>query len=374
MHWGSRVTIQFLIIGDLLTENIVLLRRKAQVAYFLGTKCKRIISFFRTHRNPTMATTGEPAKSYGYGHRGGRRFGIDESYIDAGEAGVLEFIRSHNLRVGESQALRDLDSTIKHRTPNKGGRTPTVLSYTAYLEEMLLVAYLVGDYRSAALLNRDLCPENPFPLTPSFVEIYYSFKCGEPGVPICYPNTTRQIRTNGQNSVLKSVGTWHAPTCLNKLHGAVGALESLYAHMHTEYEEICDHCVRANQLRPEADTTARSDWLSCPDHAGRPVLVARGSVLRSLQVIGVHEKWKMLLGKHKVRGNIALLPSQVRQIRLHLVNINDLECLQTYVMMIVGIKLFLRAEELCDLMIDKFNLSPHVVHPDCVKSLTVEMW
>ena len=64
--------------------------------------------------------------------------------------------------------------------------------------------------------------------------------------------------------------------------------------------------------------------------------------------------WKASSANFLKRGNVQLTPSQVRHLHVHLLSTNTVEALQLYVMILMGIKLFLRADELLNLKTSNF--------------------
>jgi len=318
---------------------------------------------------------------------GKRSLHISQAYINLGIEGIKKFVQDNHLKpVAPNAPEVDLGAKIKHRGASKPGNTPTLGEYKGVLGEMLLFSYLVGDSRSATILNRELCPENPFPLKPSFVHMFYQFKCGDVGEAVVKPGSTTPMKTC-LNEELTCLGTWNAKSNLNKIKGAIGALEGLFPDMSGEYFESCLDCMNANPHQDPnqasqptqedhsgiSDVETRSNWNSCRSHAGHPLLRPRGSVLNSEVARSAHETWMRALAKNPVKGNIYLLPAQMRQVRNHLVNSGKLYDLQTYTMTILGVKLFLRADELIKLKVEAFNQNKHlfIVHPNSVRTLSV---
>jgi hypothetical protein len=76
------------------------------------------------------------------------------------------------------------------------------------------------------------------------------------------------------------------------------------------------------------------------------------------------------------KGNSFILLGELRQLRNDHMAANDMESLQTYVMLHLGVKLFLRAEEMLTLQ-EEVNFDPQqqfsVIHPDCIGSLAVRV-
>jgi hypothetical protein len=85
---------------------------------------------------------------------------------------------------------------------------------------------------------------------------------------------------------------------------------------------------------------------SCRLHPGRAQIVPKGNPIFSREVMQQLLKTKEDLKGWKVKGNVQLLPGEVRQLRDYLVGSGTLENFQIYVMILLGIKLFLRADEL----------------------------
>eukprot|EP00733_Pompholyxophrys_punicea_P001242 Pompholyxophrys_punicea_v1_NODE_572_length_1672_cov_2.459493.p2 type:complete len:243 gc:universal NODE_572_length_1672_cov_2.459493:1585-857(-) len=232
------------------------------------------------------SSVDSPDFGFGYGYDGNPSnvFGIDHWYVEEGEKGIRQYISDNCLTDSGSQRDRNLDAGIKHATGKDTGSDPssTATAYKSILNEMLLISYLIGDYRSATLLNARLCPSNPHPLKPELIGTYLKFKCGEDGDLVRVANKTTPVRAIGRRALaICSSGTWNAPTCINIMLGAVRALESLYDGMSADYSEACANCWRMSGLKPGGKLTLRP-WKSCPPHAWSPSIVPRGSVMRSL--------------------------------------------------------------------------------------------
>ena len=57
---------------------------------------------------------------------------------------------------------------------------------------------------------------------------------------------------------------------------------------------------------------------------------------------------------HVVRGANQLIPREMRAIRKMLLSTNKIEDLQCWVMILISVKLYLRAEEVCTIRLDHF--------------------
>lgn len=122
------------------------------------------------------------------------------------------------------------------------------------------------------------------------------------------------------------------------------------------YDEACPACVQVQATGEEAGEINEGEFRSCRRHANAPILTPRGSVLASPQTISdINLFLGMLKARHQVKGNKQLLPRWIKRMRKLLLSTNKLSDLQTYVMILLGIKLFLRADELLSLKVESFD-------------------
>jgi hypothetical protein len=103
---------------------------------------------------------------------------------------------------------------------------------------------LVGDYHSALVCSRNVCPITPAPMDPKWVCAYGDYY-SLPASTVLKHHSTQVVLKDRKNRPLKAIGTWHCPNNLFKLQSAVAALHNLYSHLHKNiaYDEKCDECV-----------------------------------------------------------------------------------------------------------------------------------
>ena len=75
-----------------------------------------------------------------------------------------------------------------------------------------------------------------------------------------------------------------------------------------------------------------------------------------------HIKNQKSEAEHEKKGNVKLTPFHVRRLRSHLLSTNDNNLLQLYVMILMGIKLFLRADELINMKMSDFLIDLQIVN------------
>jgi hypothetical protein len=94
---------------------------------------------------------------------------------------------------------------------------------------------------------------------------------------------------------------------------------------------------------------------SCILHANVPSLISQGSVTRYPAIIYQYNRWLKIIQKHHVtKGCGQLYPSEVRQLRNHLLSVGDPASIQMWMMILLGIQLFLRADELVSMKVEDF--------------------
>ena len=94
---------------------------------------------------------------------------------------------------------------------------------------------------------------------------------------------------------------------------------------------------------------------SCRKHAMRPNLSARGNIFNhtlNKRHFNFYMKYKKKV--HLERGCGQFYPSEIRTIRSHLMTSSDPSDWQTYIMILIGIKCFLRMEEILELEVADF--------------------
>ncbi len=225
------------------------------------------------------------------------------------------------------------------------------------------------------------------------------------------------------------VGGWDSPASCYKIHAAVLFLHEV-AYPETcggPYITNCPECEHLNQhlgaqlqgdgsstsittnpvqMIEEEDEEAASTsalnnlsqslglFRSCISHANAPNLRTKGNILSNPATRNHYNAWLKLKDKlHVTKGCGQLYPSEVRKIRNHLLSRGDPVSSQMWVMILLGIRKFLRSDELISLTVEDFINSYHpkgklyplppngtgaltkcqVVHPDSVRSLAGEV-
>jgi hypothetical protein len=281
------------------------------------------------------------------------RIRLNEWQESQAVVGINKFITDNSLTrstyivVGETERVANED---------------TKREYEAIWYQLYCFAVLREDYQSAALLNRELCPANPLPLKPETICEYMQFKYHWRHHPVCaYKTTTPIVYRTGplpeDTAVLRAMGDWNAPHVVDKFRASLGYLHRLHPNLRIPYSPRCVECVSANV---GIDSTTTHMYRSCVNHAGRPCLIEVGCATNSTEFLDEVLIAKKKMQGHVVRGAMSLLPCDIRDLRRALVG-KDLQSFQIYLMVLLGIKLFLRADKLLSLRLEQFEKKAYVV-------------
>jgi hypothetical protein len=207
-----------------------------------------------------------------------------------------------------------------------------------------------------------------------------------------------------KNTPIKCTGEWSSPSCIEGARSAFLALHNLYPTTRgAEYTESCEKCVSLNVTRlttaPSVErvtkkgksagakkikksekvtpvcneTIGNGNWKSCRDHANARLLVSHGNAVNADIAKATYNCYQaQLQDQHEVRGNIQILPCNLRKLRKALLG-EGLGGLQKWCMVILGVKLFLRVNELLVIKVDDFQCDLNIVHPNSIKSLCLRI-
>ena len=294
----------------------------------------------------------------------------------------------------------------------------TKRAYVEKWKEMARFFYMIGCYQSAMLVDREICPTKPLPFRPESYALYISYRMSKPGIKMYHPSTLKPVK-DVLGKHVKTVGGWNSPTTCYKVRSAVLFLHEV-AYPSTcsgTYVQACPECQHLNNvtcadLRADKEQDEGSDdaeaqyqnisckfgyYKSCPKHANSPPLRSKGNVLNHPVARNTYVAWlRIKQNSHVVKGCGQLYPKELRALRQFLLLKGDAESYQMWVMVLLGVRLFLRCEELTRLDVDMFvnsyypkgkeesgNKIPvggenaltrcQVVHPDSIQALACEI-
>jgi hypothetical protein len=291
-----------------------------------------------------------------------------------GVVGINNFIDSYQLSRSERVVVVDGTETtvavVVTGETERSAQAGTKEEYHQIWNQVRSFSVLREDWQSACILTRHMCPTNPLPVRPSTICEYMRFKYQKPGTIVCeYGTQTPILVRHGSGDedveVLEATGDWHSPMVINKFRASLKYLHRLYNHLREGYSPSCDFCVAINQ-----ENNVAGFWGACPQHAGRPCLLETGSPVNSIQFTDECKFASIQLIEHIPVGALCLLPGDIRDLRRALLGA-DLQGYQVYVMILLGIKLFLRSSELLNLRMEQFEKKLYIVNDEEVRAIAL---
>jgi hypothetical protein len=287
---------------------------------------------------------------------------LEKNWITEGAQNKFLKVREELGLVKDKETPRFLITT-KGTDAQKSGQMHEYQNRWLHMKKFFL---LMGDDLSALLCDREVCPDQPLPMDPMNVCNYTSYMCLRDGTRVCDPTNQNPIKDRLGHDVL-AIGVWNAPNNVNKCQAAIKALHDLYPNLRGPYYPSCSVCVR---LTNEYKCTARHT--PCDLHSSGALLVKQGNVMFDSDVMKHFKAMRARLNStHKEKGNIQLTPSEVRKLRTILLATSShpnrtvaLEGLKSYTMILLGIKQFLRSDELLEIQVDDFTSDLQIIRPE----------
>ena len=246
--------------------------------------------------------------------------------------------------------------TPKHSNVLNGfvskGRTEG--DYYNHIQAICRFCFLIQDYESAMIC----CGvEKACPIAVETLCLYLRYKRGEKDSELL-DSDGNQVFDPAGNAIL-CVGDWNDP---HKQDQFVGATKALHQSNGQEGEcrEQCDDCL-LNEER------------GCRRHRLKPRLVLQGDTTTSSKFKNEMKKHKNAGANYVRKGAEAIMPADVSQLHQHLSSSGNLKDLQTLVMLLCGIDIFLRHDELGQVKYEDFLQECHTITAEGIRSLAVRI-
>jgi hypothetical protein len=249
----------------------------------------------------------------------------------------------------------------------------TIKDYKRMWRELYHFSIKIKDYRTAAIMSDTYRAFNPLPAQPETICLYWKWKITAKDKHVLDPlgNQVMWQKIYGPNEPMvpmMGAGKWSSPTCLEKSMAAFKLVHSEHDFLNGPYQGHCEHCAELNTKKDERCEEIPIDFsqgfrnlCACADHLNNALLKPRGNPLEYIDVKKEYDCLHLtLLKNHEKKGNFQLTPKQIRMMRASLLNsrkggpIGSMKNQQLYVMILLGIKLFLRGREVCNIMLLDF--------------------
>ena len=244
--------------------------------------------------------------------------------------------------IGKSEAMcthhlvRTLPTPIYTRTVKgtDAEKSGTKGDYEKRWKHFHAFCVLVGKYTCALLLDRDACPDSPIPVETDTIRLYLSYMTFSPADQLVHPDTQAVVHDVLGNPVF-CTGAWLAPGNLTKFRSAMLGLDTLHVELTGPYLEKCNECssmtIRSSSRgssRARRGTNVLVTHSPCSLHTDGARVRSKGCVMNAPKTKLYVAYMTNELKEYKSKGNIQLLPSEVRRVRTALLAGNSNEGLQ----------------------------------------------
>lgn len=143
--------------------------------------------------------------------------------LDGAKEGMERVLTDHNLTKSSSSSPV-FQTTRRGTDASESGQRKR---YETLWERMCKFFCLIGDYQSALLCSRGICPDRPLPMKPESVCFFLSYLTDSPGDRIKHYKTGELLCYRKGNPLL-ALGAWNEPNNVNILQAAIRALHGMY--------------------------------------------------------------------------------------------------------------------------------------------------
>ena len=261
------------------------------------------------------------------------------------------------------------------------GTDKSLPQYNKYWGELGRFAFLIGDYITATICHDDLRPADPLPANPNTIGLFYHYKSFTRLNRVKDLSNHHVQYTNGPHKGQFIVGScsmvangdrkkggWSDPSNIRKCRVALRTLHRAFCagEFPNAYYAACSKCIKRNEA-----LAGKINWrnteqrrFECCDTCTFHKVKARGDPTYELKCAARFQRvHNMLKDKHRARGALHMTTHQVRVIREHIMSCgSDLKYLQLWTMILMGIQLFLRAEEVTSICLEQFRMESWKVY------------
>jgi hypothetical protein len=244
----------------------------------------------------------------------------------------------------------------------QGPAESTVSKYYKLLHQLARFSLLVHCDQTSLFLFRDLCPDMPGPVVVSTLCAFMSYKMCQAGTVVKHHLTGEPVMSHIGHEIVAD-GGWNEGSTMEALHTALNRLHNLYPDLlgsKIPYKSHCADCANLFSHRVDPASPPHPCSKCFAVHGITSQVLSRGNVIND----GGFQKHLVVMQKlmkaHLSEGCIQLVPGDVRDFRSHLIHespgdhSHSLRNLQVYSMILVGINLFLRSDELLKLEFSDF--------------------
>jgi hypothetical protein len=309
---------------------------------------------------------------------------VDAIILDPADASSSYYSISTNLR---NEGLNKIQNRIRELGLNNDPSVQVVISgatdsaeqstidrYKGYWRGLEAFCIEIGDYDSAMIVSRNICPSRPPPVKMDTAIAFLKFQvepkvCEESGAPnILLHHLTQQPVVSAVTGLpMVCQENWNCVPTIKLYAASLEKLHGKYETTRGVYIEACDECIEMHRLTRQA----------CALHTGMggAKLVTVGNPRQGDEFKNVVKQMlKVAVDRDLSRSTFAYAPHELRAIRDHCLATNNLYDMMIWTIMIIGIKLFLRVDEVLSLTVEDFQTNLFVLNKLNVTGLMVEVF
>jgi hypothetical protein len=272
--------------------------------------------------------------------------------------------RTDQLKLRTEGPPKVITGTVDGSQASDTCRNSSIKRYETVWRQLLDFTILIGDHDSGIILFRPECPADPPPVSLKTARLFLRMQCQKAELLMHHDTTRGVMCTNGR--YLPCLYNWKGFSSVKIFAAALSKLHNHYETTSGVYSEKCDDCFKLGPERAMAGG-------ACLTHAGQSHYSSRGNTAHALQFKTDVTHYENYSATHyDARCTFAFLPGELRDIFTKLTSTNDLFDLMVWTIIIVGVKLMLRVEEVLELSYDQFVESFSVVTADEIRGLVSE--
>ena len=218
----------------------------------------------------------------------------------------------------------------------------TIIAYENHYKALLRFVALIGDFDSAIMLDVH-CPEHAPSIKVETLILYLQYKFHDTNDLLI--DLVGQPVKSIKDELIFCTASWNDPGNADQFRAAINCLHVAKNHS-GPYIEFCSEC---------CSLPRNERHRGCQHHLNSPRVRRVGNPVSDNKFYNAVKQIKKDGETYEIRGCDQLMPGEIRQIATYLRSTNNLKDLQTLVILLVSVSLFLRADDM-QISMDDFQV------------------
>jgi hypothetical protein len=261
-------------------------------------------------------------------------------------------VKEAKARLASSQCGNDSILGSRHLQPASAN------AYMKHIEGIRYFCYLLGDFDSILTLLKEAPPGRLPSVSVRTVRLFIKWKVLPKGSILVDDSDGNAVVLDLEGNEVTCAGSWTAPDNIRQFGSALTLCHTSRGNGGV-YSEACKDCLSGKEQAENAQA-----FFGCETHHPNRKLFRHGDPMTDVKLIDFMKKIFSEKSAYIERGDSPLTPNELLQVRDRLCSSNSLWDFQLYTMIILGVKLFLRSDELCSLTVEQFSGELAIVKGD----------